>query len=75
MRQIGRPAAGKTGTAQEYRDAWFVGYTPDLVASVWVGYPEGQIEMKTSCFVELVPSHAHPGHRWFVAGRHLEPSS
>jgi penicillin-binding protein 1A len=47
--QIGRPAAGKTGTAQEYRDAWFVGYTPDLVASVWVGYPEGQIEMKPSC--------------------------
>ncbi len=46
---IGRPAAGKTGTAQEYRDAWFVGYTPDLVASVWVGYPEGQIEMKPSC--------------------------
>ena len=51
--QIGRPAAGKTGTAQEYRDAWFVGYTPDLVASVWVGYPEGQIEMKTSCAVTL----------------------
>ncbi|HEU4480261.1 MAG TPA: transglycosylase domain-containing protein, partial [Actinomycetota bacterium] len=48
---IGRPAAGKTGTAQEYRDAWFVGYTPDLVASVWVGYPEGQIEMKPSCSV------------------------
>jgi penicillin-binding protein 1A len=47
--QIGRPAAGKTGTAQEYRDAWFVGYTPNLVASVWVGYPQGQIEMKTSC--------------------------
>jgi penicillin-binding protein 1A len=51
--QIGRPAAGKTGTAQEYRDAWFVGYTPDLVTSVWVGYPEGQIEMKTSCAVTL----------------------
>lgn len=46
---IGRPAAGKTGTAQEYRDAWFAGYTPDLAAAVWVGYPEGQIEMKTSC--------------------------
>ena len=42
---IGRPAAGKTGTTQEYRDAWFVGYTPDLVASVWVGYPESQVEM------------------------------
>ena len=48
---IGRPAAGKTGTAQEYRDAWFVGYTPDLVASVWVGYPAGQIEMKPYCSV------------------------
>jgi penicillin-binding protein 2D len=35
---IGRPAAGKTGTSQNYRDAWFVGYTPDLVTSVWVGY-------------------------------------
>ncbi|HEX2058305.1 MAG TPA: transglycosylase domain-containing protein [Actinomycetota bacterium] len=46
---IARPAAGKTGTAQEYRDAWFVGYTPNLVTSVWVGYPQGQIEMKTSC--------------------------
>jgi penicillin-binding protein 1A len=47
---IGRPAAGKTGTAQEYRDAWFVGYTPNLVASVWVGYPQGQVEMKSSCY-------------------------
>jgi len=32
-----RPAAGKTGTTQEYRDAWFVGYTADLVAGVWFG--------------------------------------
>ncbi|MBA2427670.1 MAG: transglycosylase domain-containing protein [Actinobacteria bacterium] len=46
---IGREAAGKTGTAQEYRDAWFSGFTPDLAAAVWVGYPEGQVEMKTSC--------------------------
>jgi penicillin-binding protein 1A len=43
----GRDQAGKTGTAQEYRDAWFVGYTPELVASVWVGHPEGQISMAT----------------------------
>jgi 1A family penicillin-binding protein len=35
---IDRPAAGKTGTSQGYRDAWFVGYVPQLVASVWVGY-------------------------------------
>ncbi|MBR1805277.1 MAG: PBP1A family penicillin-binding protein [Selenomonadaceae bacterium] len=34
---IGRPAAGKTGTTSEYKDAWFVGYTPDLVAAVWIG--------------------------------------
>ena len=42
---IGRPAAGKTGTAQDYRDAWFGGYTPELVAAVWVGHPEGQVSM------------------------------
>jgi penicillin-binding protein 1A len=35
--QIGRPAAGKTGTTSDFRDAWFVGYTPDLVAAVWMG--------------------------------------
>ncbi|TCL35800.1 penicillin-binding protein 1A [Anaerospora hongkongensis] len=35
---IGRPAAGKTGTTDDNKDAWFVGFTPDLVASVWMGY-------------------------------------
>lgn len=34
---INRPAAGKTGTTSDYKDAWFVGYTPDLVAAVWIG--------------------------------------
>ncbi|MFN0091804.1 MAG: transglycosylase domain-containing protein [Acidimicrobiales bacterium] len=43
--QLGRPAAGKTGTAQEYRDAWFVGYTPELAAAVWVGFAERQEPM------------------------------
>jgi len=35
--QIGRPVAGKTGTTSDYKDAWFIGFTPDLVAGVWVG--------------------------------------
>ncbi len=34
---IGRPAAGKTGTTQDYKDAWFIGFTPDLVCGVWLG--------------------------------------
>jgi len=33
-----RPAAGKTGTTDDYRDAWFIGYTPDLITGVWMGY-------------------------------------
>jgi penicillin-binding protein 1A len=43
-RQLGfkLPAAGKTGTTNEYRDAWFVGYTPRLVAGVWVGFDQPQ---------------------------------
>jgi len=35
-----RPVAGKTGTAQDYSDAWFCGYTPQLVTCVWMGYPQ-----------------------------------
>ncbi len=42
---IGRPQAGKTGTTEDYTDAWFVGYTPDLVTAVWVGYPQGRVSM------------------------------
>ncbi|MEW6213693.1 MAG: PBP1A family penicillin-binding protein [Nitrospirota bacterium] len=37
---LGRPVAGKTGTTNEYRDAWFIGYTPDLLAAVWVGFDD-----------------------------------
>ncbi|MCI0415321.1 PBP1A family penicillin-binding protein [bacterium] len=42
VRSLGftRPAAGKTGTTDEYRDAWFVGYTPDLLCVVWTGYDD-----------------------------------
>jgi penicillin-binding protein 1A len=42
---IGRPAAGKTGTTQNYHDAWFAGYTPQLSTAVWVGYSNKQKPM------------------------------
>ncbi len=37
---IGRPVAGKTGTSNDFKDAWFIGYTPQLVTGVWVGYDD-----------------------------------
>jgi penicillin-binding protein 1A len=43
---IGRPQIGKTGTAADHTDAWFVGAIPQLSAAVWVGYHEGQIPME-----------------------------
>lgn len=60
---IGRPAAGKTGTTQEYRDAWFVGYTPDISTAVWVGYPDSQREMK-SVHGQTVTGGSFPAQIW-----------
>jgi 1A family penicillin-binding protein len=40
--RVGRPAAAKTGTTDDYKDAWFVGYTPQLSCAVWVGYDRNQ---------------------------------
>src|SRR3954451_15382079 len=42
---FGRPSAGKTGTTDSYADAWFCGFTPKLQATVWIGYPRGEIPM------------------------------
>src|SRR4030095_7849668 len=39
-----RPAAGKTGTTQDYTDAWFVGFTPQLVAGCWLGFDDSRIK-------------------------------
>jgi penicillin-binding protein 1A len=41
----GRPAAGKTGTAGSFKDAWFCGFVPQLVTCVWVGYPQAEIPL------------------------------
>ena len=43
---IDRPVAGKTGTAQEWTDAWFVGWTRELATAVWMGSPQGKVPMK-----------------------------
>jgi len=43
---FGRPAAGKTGTNEDHKDAWFAGYTPNLASVVWVGYTRGEIPME-----------------------------
>jgi penicillin-binding protein 1A len=47
---IGCPAAGKTGTTDDYTDAWFVGYTPRLSTAVWVGYPDSRTTMGSGAF-------------------------
>jgi penicillin-binding protein 1A len=50
---FGRPIAGKTGTAENYQDAWFCGYTPQLATCVWMGYPK--TEDRSMVDVEGVP--------------------
>jgi membrane peptidoglycan carboxypeptidase len=60
----GRPAAGKTGTTEDYGDAWFVGYTPQLVAAVWVGYPNKLVPMTTQFHGEPVAGGTFPALIW-----------
>ena len=44
-KELGRPAAGKTGTTNDFTDAWFIGFTPSLTAGAWVGYDDKQISL------------------------------
>jgi penicillin-binding protein 1A len=60
----GRPVAGKTGTTENYGDAWFVGYTPQLVAAVWVGYPSQLRPMLTEYHGEAVAGGTFPALIW-----------
>jgi penicillin-binding protein 1A len=50
---FGCPAAGKTGTTDNFNDAWFVGYTPKLATSVWVGFPNALTEMRSVHGIEV----------------------
>jgi len=59
-----RPVAGKTGTTEEYGDAWFVGYTPQLVTAVWVGYPKSLRPMLTEWHGGPVVGGTYPASIW-----------
>jgi penicillin-binding protein 1A len=59
-----RPVAGKTGTTENYGDAWFVGYTPQLAVAVWVGYPATLIPMLTEFHGEPVTGGSFPALIW-----------
>ena len=59
-----RPAAGKTGTAQDATDAWFCGYVPQLVTCVWVGYPDGARPMRDVAGVPEVYGGTIPATIW-----------
>jgi penicillin-binding protein 1A len=61
----GQPAAGKTGTTEEWSDAWFCGYTPRLGTTVWVGYPKGKISM-TSVHGIPVTGGSFPAQIWHL---------
>ena len=60
----GRPVAGKTGTTENYGDAWFVGYTPQLVTAVWVGYPNTLRPMLTEYHGDAVAGGTFPALIW-----------
>jgi penicillin-binding protein 1A len=61
---IGCSAAGKTGTTDNHTDAWFVGFTPNLSTSVWVGFPERRIEMYPPTTPISVAGGTYPAEIW-----------
>jgi penicillin-binding protein 1A len=60
----GRAVAGKTGTTENYGDAWFCGYTPQLVTCVWVGYPDRLRPMLTEFHGGPVVGGSYPAEIW-----------
>ena len=59
-----RPVAGKTGTAENFQDAWFCGYVPQLATCVWVGYPRGEISLYNVEGVGAVAGGTLPAEIW-----------
>ncbi|HZT94330.1 MAG TPA: transglycosylase domain-containing protein [Gaiellaceae bacterium] len=59
-----RPVAGKTGTAENFQDAWFCGYVPQLATCVWVGYPRGEIPLYNIEGVGSVAGGTLPAEIW-----------
>jgi penicillin-binding protein 1A len=76
-----RPVAGKTGTTENYGDAWFVGYTPQLAVAVWVGYPRELRSMLTDYHGKPVAGGTYPADIWrtFMESalkyKHADPES
>jgi penicillin-binding protein 1A len=62
--EIGRPAAGKTGTSNEFIDAWFIGFIPQLSTSVWVGYPNERRSMVNINGLEEINGENYPLDIW-----------
>ena len=62
--QIGEFAAGKTGTTENYQDAWFVGFNDLITVAVWVGYPEGAKPMETEYHGTPVAGGTYPAEIW-----------
>jgi len=62
--RIGRAVAGKTGTSQQHHDAWFVGYTPEMSAAVWVGFPDAQIPLEYPATPYTITGGTWPAQIW-----------
>ena len=75
---FGRPAAAKTGTSNDYGNAWLVGYTPQLATAVWVGHPAGNIPMVDTAGYARVTGGSIPARIWHdvmaFAHRDIEPA-
>jgi penicillin-binding protein 1A len=61
---FGRPAAGKTGTAESFKDAWFCGYVPQLAACAWIGHPRAEIPMANVAGFAQVVGGSVPARIW-----------